>query len=658
MFVSNSFFSHCPTSLTHADKPGGKKFAPKAGARRNARAASVRQPSSVRSRAESIQNHERHQAKIPANIGHVEDLIHVPGVTLTEPERTNAANTGPADNPNSAALEAEPVDVSENGPLEDATTEPVIAASAVTESGSANDISEKSNQTSTTTRSRKRKQATSSNAVSRHSPQTPVQGETDTENVPALAARSIKRRKRNSIATVTPSIENAAQVDAGTVEASPRRTKGDRRKAQQEQAPEEPEATTQNDDTAQDDTLQEKRRGRKRTKRSTQTPRQSLQDVAAEIIADATGETNDEGDVVVAGEQQSTPRRRHHMTPDGAENHQINAAEVPMSSLIKDTRLGKRSEREAVLVQDWTKILAKRKEASLAADAERKSRRNAVKRKADLSIPVASSETQVLPQVTMVNGNIVIDPTSRTIDRQALAAADELLEENAREIIEERDLEKRVNQSTVGRKKAGRMGMWDDENTALFYQGLRWFGTDFMLISKMIAGMERPHVKRKYTRELKDNPDKVEEAIAAREPVDFEEYNAVLSEEVVYEDPRKVDEDLLEITARVTAEDVEMRKKEAAEKEGGDGDGVLQDRQGTAEEEVAQQETAGEAEGSAKENRFSSVAASIVGDADGRGRKKGKKQTGKKKQGKKPPPRPSEGVEEVLGTIEDDVRDF
>lgn len=54
---------------------------------------------------------------------------------------------------------------------------------------------------------------------------------------------------------------------------------------------------------------------------------------------------------------------------------------------------------------------------------------------------------------------------------------------------------------------------WNKDSTDLFYQGLKSFGTDFQMISRMFPGSTRRSIKLKFTREERENPGAVKEAL-------------------------------------------------------------------------------------------------------------------------------------------------
>jgi transcription factor TFIIIB component B'' len=380
--------------------------------------------------------------------------------------------------------------------------------------------------------------------------------------------------------------------------------------------------------------------------------KQTLQEVAAGIVADAVGDTSEANEESAEGAKKRKQQRKRKI-PEGAEDHQIVPSEVKMADLVKDKRLGKGSKLEARLqAVNWDDVKKKRKEAEEEAEKQRELEREEKRtgksvRQDDL--PTATT----VPKMTVRDGQIVLEEDSRLLDRHAEVeqAADETVKE-----LDVDDVTRRVNQSTIGRQHGVKQkGHWNDEMTDLFYKGLRMFGTDFMMISKMFPGMSRRHIKLKYTREERTNLTRVHKNLIAKEDVDIEEYSLMSNR--VYEDPERVHEELRADEKRLRDEDMARRAREAEAGQGGvdaQDSNILQSReQATAEPTGGDdtETTAPETESSAKENRFESIARSIVQRASAP--KKAKKQTALARKRERKKRTGLEGTEEVVGSIED-----
>jgi transcription factor TFIIIB component B'' len=365
----------------------------------------------------------------------------------------------------------------------------------------------------------------------------------------------------------------------------------------------------------------------------------------AEIIAEVVGEGAN-----------ASPRRKRKQPPEGAENHEIKPSEVKMAELCKDAGLGKKSQREAKMEMiDWDAVKKRRKEEALEAQRRREAHekdKTIATRQPNSFPPVGvNAEMEIGP-----DGEIRVVDSSREVDRQAEAL--QRAENGDQVVIEEDAVTKRVNQLTVGRPKGVAPGTrWDEEMEERFYKGLRMFGTDFMMISSMFPGMTRRHIKLKYVKEEKTNIERIHYNLANREQVDLSEYEKMTDK--VYDDPKKVQEQIEAEEKRLREEDQQRRALEDGEPHP-DEDTVLESREKGSPEPADQaserEDTAGPArDESLNENRFASVARGIVQEATIS--KKRRKQTGpvKKKDARKGK-RPMEGVEERLGPIDEVTR--
>lgn len=252
------------------------------------------------------------------------------------------------------------------------------------------------------------------------------------------------------------------------------------------------------------------------------------------------------------------PRRRRarshrEPTPEGAEDIEISPTEIKMSDLCKDLRTGKVSKREMGL------------RALERAEYERRQRERsrsktgtpAVKPPIDNGEPAATEgaekKTTGGPRMRIVNGEIVIDAASLQVDRHADASreADEL------ENVVESTLTRKINQATYGKRT--KVESWDEELTELFYRGLRMFGTDFMMISRLFPGRSRRQIKLKFNNEERKDPERIKAALLGpREVIDIETYSELTN--TVYDDPR-------EIQAQLDADRKRIEEQHAREKE-------------------------------------------------------------------------------------------
>ena len=206
-----------------------------------------------------------------------------------------------------------------------------------------------------------------------------------------------------------------------------------------------------------------------------------------------------------------------------------------------------------------------------------------------------------VPNTIIVNGQIQIDETSLEIDRHAAAA----LERNAEQLdaVDETDMTRKVNSATW--LKRDKSGGWNEMLTERFYDGLRMFGTDFEMISKMFPGKTRHKIKLKFCKEEKVNGERIKATLLGEKlAVDLPELEKMAGTE--FDDPAELEKDLEEDRMRLQEET--MAEKQAM-------DEAKRERQ----EQIAAEQAAAENDSSAKENRR------------GKGKKKGSKRKKREK---------------------------
>lgn len=369
---------------------------------------------------------------------------------------------------------------------------------------------------------------------------------------------------------------------------------------------------------------------RKYTKRKS---KQNIQDVAAEVVENAVqGSTKD-------------PKRRGRKsqrapTPEGADKVVISPSTTKMSELCKDNRIGRKSAREKDLEEFERAKFVKRKQKELqevmgqaepesdAGQAESAEQRlDSLGRQREREESVANN----VPNTIIVNGQIQIDEDSLQIDRHAGAAAEREAEQL--EAIDETDLNRKVNSfSWLNRDKSG---SWNELLTERFYEGLRMFGTDFEMISKMFPGRTRHKIKLKFVKEEKINHDKIKATLLGEKlPVDLPELEKMAG--VEFDDPKELERDM-------EADRKRLEEEMLAEKR------AMDEAREEREAQIAAERAAAGEESSAKENR----------------RGKGKKKKGEKGKGEKGSSKrnvkrgnrmATTGAERVLGELGDEVR--
>ena len=327
-------------------------------------------------------------------------------------------------------------------------------------------------------------------------------------------------------------------------------------------------------------------------------PQQSIEDAAAEVVEDAVQGSS-------KGLKKRGRRRRRAPTPEGAETMKITPSEVRMMDLCRDGGTGRKSEREKELEELERAEFIRNKQRQLRevmGEAEGDSQATPLQ---STEVPQERLERQReqeesvahnVPNTVIVNGQIQIDETSLEIDRHAAAA----LERNAEQLdaVDETDMTRKINSATW--LKRDKSGGWNEMLTDRFYDGLRMFGTDFEMISKMFPGRSRHKIKLKFCKEEKVNGNRIKATLLGEKlAVDLSELEKMAGTE--FDDPEELEKDLEEDRIR-------LQEETAAEKQALD-----EARRERQEQIAAEQAAAAENDSSAKENRR------------GRGKKKGPK---------------------------------
>jgi transcription factor TFIIIB component B'' len=247
-------------------------------------------------------------------------------------------------------------------------------------------------------------------------------------------------------------------------------------------------------------------------------------------------------------------RKKREPTPEGAETVEILPNVVKMSELCKDLRTGKKSKRETEL-RKMDQAEEERKKAGTGTPAPGTPVKQNEPEKDNAERPL-DWKPQSGPLMRIVNGEIVLDNTSLQVDRHADAAraAGDL------EDVVESNLTRKVNQATYG--KRSKTETWDEEMTDLFYRGLRMFGTDFMVISKMFPGRSRRQIKLKFNNEERRDPGRIKDTLLGpREHIDIATYSEMTN--TTYDDPKVVQRELDDEKKRI--EDQHAKEKQLQE---------------------------------------------------------------------------------------------
>jgi transcription factor TFIIIB component B'' len=250
-------------------------------------------------------------------------------------------------------------------------------------------------------------------------------------------------------------------------------------------------------------------------------------------------------------------------TPPDAEDHEIDPDNTFMDSIAsRNIRVGKLSDREKAMREiDWVAVRQRQREED-ARPITTSDARDAAGQTMLEEEPRAEG-----PQYQIVDGQIKIIHGSTMVDREA--EADREIENY--EVVEERDLTTRItSRSFLKNNKRfpndfilpGQGKRWTVDDTDLFYQGLQHFGTDFQMISHMFPGSTRRSIKLKFTREERDDPKRVEEALHGQSTISthWEDFKQVSQmEEEKFANAEQIKREMAEHEA-------EMREKIAAAK--------------------------------------------------------------------------------------------
>ncbi|KAJ8611443.1 hypothetical protein MRB53_037962 [Persea americana] len=253
------------------------------------------------------------------------------------------------------------------------------------------------------------------------------------------------------------------------------------------------------------------------------------------------------------------------------EEHQIDPSTLSMFDLSHDARHGRVSAREKKMAKiDWNAVAERRRAEAdaiqrgdrrreqdnepiptidgedLANDQQDGDDRNAAQAGAPARpLPITRASTGGV-RFRIVGGQIVEDETSLTIDRAA--RIEETINDTADQPAqEEENLTFRLNRTTYmndrRRDETERVpnfrrksDAWSEEETDRFYDALRHFGTDFFIISKMFPPKTRRHIKMKFVREERLEPDRINAVLLGqadpRNRINLAEYAQAIDRDV------------------------------------------------------------------------------------------------------------------------------
>lgn len=260
--------------------------------------------------------------------------------------------------------------------------------------------------------------------------------------------------------------------------------------------------------------------------------------------------------------------RKREPTPENAEEQVIDPTSMKMSELTRDIRIGKKfSRHDEIEKRDAdrkVRLKARRENPDLSSsDDDRRRPKRRTRAPTEEAAPIDTSGAG--PRMRLVDGQIVIDETSLNLDRHKIAAANA----GIMEIVQEDEFTHMTNSATYMKKEKNKF--WGYEEEEKFYDGLRQFGTDFEMIALLFKDRSRRHIKLKFNKEERVNPDKITAVlIKEKVPIDFDTYQKetgleFIDTEAFHNELAEVDKKHAEEEALVDAEKEEtIRKKKAA----------------------------------------------------------------------------------------------
>lgn len=222
------------------------------------------------------------------------------------------------------------------------------------------------------------------------------------------------------------------------------------------------------------------------------------------------------------------------------ELHEIDPEALSMYNITRQKRYGKTSEREKKMAEiDWDEVKRKRR-LEAAGEAPPEPSTNSAERKdqGDDASPEGVSGSKQEPAAEtravqgglgfrVVNGEIVEDEDTLQIDRRAQAQAEIAMQAP---VEEENDLTRFHNRATYinDRKRdekdrvpawKSKSDPWNEDETDRFYDALKNWGTDFMIISQLFPAKTRAQIKKKFNREERIDPERVNNALLGKDTV-------------------------------------------------------------------------------------------------------------------------------------------
>lgn len=137
----------------------------------------------------------------------------------------------------------------------------------------------------------------------------------------------------------------------------------------------------------------------------------------------------------------------------------------------------------------------------------------------------AAPAAVVVPQLTLVDGHIIMDTSAMFIPTHTGNARETVYDEHGNvieqglETVYEAGDGAYLTSSTHSKRQRGEQ--WSVDDTRKFFDALRQCGTDFSTIAALFPGRNRLHVKRKFVIESKLHPKLVDAALRLKTPLDM-----------------------------------------------------------------------------------------------------------------------------------------
>lgn len=132
------------------------------------------------------------------------------------------------------------------------------------------------------------------------------------------------------------------------------------------------------------------------------------------------------------------------------------------------------------------------------------------------SLPTAPETASLAPQFTLVDGKLVLRPESVVVEAESSVNNQLPLT-----VVEESSQGRHITSSSFMKRVAS--SAWNSEEIDTFYKALRKCGTDFGMMSVFLPGRDRNQIRRRYKKEEKEHPERIDYALSHRIDLTAEE---------------------------------------------------------------------------------------------------------------------------------------